>query len=252
MATADILFPPSNHVLPGSIPLPTAPFPDASRDESSNSESIPPESIVSEWLLEFKQLLSKSQGSSSHLFLKESCWRDLLFMTWDFRTIQGPELTSHFIQSNLEAARALNVHLDKAAAHKEPQLADLGGLTVIQACLKVENGAGRGEGVVRLAQDSADSGRWKVFTLFTTLRELKGHEERVQSRRPTGHNDDNIGNESSNWKDRLVAQQNFEGGREPTVLIIGKLRERLQTVSAADSVLFSKVLDKVDLLLQQD
>ena len=225
MATAEILIPPSNHVLPGSKPLVTAPFPEVKQEEKPGSSSSP-EAIASEWLLGFRQLLSRAEGSSDHLFLNESYWRDLLFMTWDFRTIQGHESISNFIQSNAKTAQALNVSLDTSAAHKVPCFADLGGVQVVQACLKVESASGRGEGIVRLAHDSKANDRWKVFTLFTTLRELKGYEERTYSRRPTGYGDDDVRSGGSNWKDRLIAQQNFEDGRQPVVLIIGELYSR--------------------------
>ena len=66
-----------------------------------------------------------------------------------------------------------------------------------------------------------DGGIWKAFTLCKTLKELKGCEEKFCARRPTGL-DRNRENEGRNWKDRLIAQQSFEGGREPTVLIVGE------------------------------
>ena len=53
----------------------------------------------------------------------------------------------------------------------------------VQAFLKVETDVGSGEGIVRLVQEG---GNWKVFTLFTFLKELRGHEESVGKRRPHG------------------------------------------------------------------
>lgn len=112
-----------------------------------------------------------------------------------------------------------DVLLDESVPHKAPQIADFGGLIVVQAFLRKETRDERGEGLVRLVSDVDDGGIWKPFTLFTTLKELKGCEEKICTRRPTGL-DRNIEIEGRNWKDRLTAQQNFEGGREPTVLII--------------------------------
>ena len=141
-------------------------------------------------------------------------------MTWDFRTLQGPDQIAGFIESP-NGRGIINVLVDESVPHKVPQIARFGDLNVVQAFLKIETRNGRGEGLVRLVSDVDDGGIWKAFTLFTTLRELKGYEEKICTRRPTGL-DRNLENEGRNWKDRLIAQQKFECGREPTVLIIGE------------------------------
>lgn len=141
-------------------------------------------------------------------------------MTWDFRTLQGPDQIARFIESS-KGGGITGVSLNESVPQKVPQIARFGDLDVVQAFLKIETSNGSGEGLVRIASDVDDDGIWKAFTLFTTLKELKGCEEKVCARRPTGL-DRNLENEGHNWKDRLVAQQRFEGGREPTVLIIGE------------------------------
>ena len=224
MATQTILFPPSNRVLPGSRLLPTAPFPDAQKIAFSVKSTASPDSIVSEWISSFTNLLSEGDAPATRLFLKESCWRDLLCMTWDFHTLQGPEDIITFMKSSSKDDQITKVSLDKSAAHKVPQVTAFGDLKVVQAFLNIETSNGRGEGLVRLTPDPNDGSSWKAFTLFTTLQELKGHEEKIHTRRPTGLPGNNLENGGLNWKDRLLAQRNFEGGREPTVLILGRLQ----------------------------
>ena len=223
MATADVEIPPSNHVLPRSRLLPTAPFPHT----DSNLSSLPPSStspkhIADEWLTAFKDLLSGDHVSIKRLFFEESYWRDLLCMTWDFHTLQGFEQISRFVQSSSQDGRLVTASLDDSSAHKLPQATDFGGVNTVQAFLKVETSTGRGEGLVRLVSDTNDGGKWKALTLITTLKELKGYEEKILSRRPqgTGSSREDRGR---NWRDLLVAQQNFEDGRQPTVLILGML-----------------------------
>ena len=142
-------------------------------------------------------------------------------MTWDFHTLQGPEQITKFIESSSEDNRIIIISLDKSAAHKMPQIASFGHLKVVQAFLNIETSIGRGVGLVRLISDIDDGGRWKAFTLFTTLQQIKGYEEDILNRRPRGADGD-FEDGSQNWKDRLVAQQNFEGGSEPTILILGR------------------------------
>ena len=220
MATAEVQIAPSNTVAPGSILLPTAPLP------FSDDGSIPsPESIASDWVSTLNDALGKTRFNSNECFVKESYWRDLLCMTWDFRTLQGPQKIQSFVESSPKANRIINVSLDQSVSHKVPQVSAFADLKFIQASLKVETNHGRGEGVVRLVTDIGDDRRWKAFTLFTILKELKGHEERVGNRRPTGLEGDRE-NGDQNWKDRRIAQGNFEGGREPAVLILGRLLEQ--------------------------
>ena len=78
---------------------------------------------------------------------------------------------------------------------------------------------------MRLLPDSSENGRWKAYTLFTVLQELKGHEELNCARRPQGV-DHGAHEGRLNWQERRVAEQNLEGKEgenEPTVLIVGKM-----------------------------
>jgi hypothetical protein len=88
----------------------------------------------------------------------------------------------------------------------------------VGAFLTIETNVGSGAGIVRLVQDN---GIWKAFTLFTFLRELAGHEENVGKKRPNGV-DHGEQLSRKNWLDRRKAEENFEEGQEPTVLILGE------------------------------
>ena len=214
MATATVQIPPSNHVLPGSHLLSTPRFPDP---PSINAATIDREEVASAWVDSFNNLISGTNASSSSIFAKESYWRDLLCLSWDFHTLQGPENIAAFIKGT---SGACQLSLDTSRDHKKPRIAAAGELEVVQAFLKVETSVGRGEGLVRLIRDPADGRTWKAFTLFTTLQELKGYEESTHARRPSGNERDPV-NGAMNWKDRRNAQKNFEGACEPSVLILG-------------------------------
>lgn len=55
------------------------------------------------------------------------------------------------------------------------------------------------------------------------VQELKSYEENTQARRPLGLERDPAGG-GMNWKDHRYAEMNFEGDREPVVLIVGMTR----------------------------
>ena len=214
MATATVGIPSSNHVLPGSHLLSTPRFPGPS---TTDTETPDAKAVATQWVESLNQLISNTDASLSSLFVDESYWRDLLCFSWDFRTLQGPNGIATFVKNTSKQCR---FSLDYSKEHKKPQIVAVGELKIIQAFLKVETSVGRGEGLVRLIRDPMDGRTWKAFTLFTTLKELKGHEENTHTRRPTGNDRDPV-TSGMNWKDRRKAQADFEGGREPVVLILG-------------------------------
>ena len=216
MATETLTLPPSNQIVPGSKLIPIANFP-------SSKETSPPSSpddIASSWVTSFNDFFDGDDKAIDRLFLAEACWRDLLCMTWDYHTLQGHDKIASFISNASKDSRITSISLDKSASYKAPQESSLGDLKIIQAFLTVETTIGRGKGVVRLAVDSSDGDKWKAFTLFTTLHEIKGHEEKTRTRRPTGINRDAEAG-GRNWQDQLKVEQNFEGDKEPVVLIVG-------------------------------
>ena len=98
--------------------------------------------------------------------------------------------------------------------------------------LNVETDVGMGVGIVRLLQDQQDGGKWKAFTLFTAMRELKGHEETVRGNRPHGVAHGGTPGRK-NWQERRTATENFEE-MEPTVLILGTYTCVLHQIYLAD------------------
>ena len=220
MATAAVQVPPSDYIAPGSHPLErvilhpqpfTAPLSD-------------PETVVTEWVHLFNNFVC---GAGNHtlreLFLKDSYWRDLLCLTWDFHTLHGPQKIASLVAHQQKSWRITSVGIDKSTEAGKPKVSAFdfeGQLKGIQSFLTVETDVGRGRGLVRLLRDPEDQGKWKVFTLFTALQELKGHEELNRERRPTGQEPGAV-SDRKNWKEKRIAESNFEGGLEPDVMIVG-------------------------------
>lgn len=209
--------PASNTKLPGSHSLPTVALPTCNLKELAD-----PEKVALEWIESFNKLLNSGLESFnlSDAFHESAHWRDLLCLSWDFHTLQGCDKITGFAKDFIAKSRTVKFTLDQSAAYKKPTLIPMdfdGTVKCLQAWLDVETDFGRGRGIVKLVPDHSE---WKAFTLFTTLEELKGHEEFIKERRPAGVKDgqDHGG---ANWKDKRVAEQNFEDGREPVVLILG-------------------------------
>ena len=217
MATAAVETPSCNRAEPGSSQLTPASYPDV----------LPPpeidvDKVATAWVTSLNQLLANNDFSSvDQVFLKEACWRDQLGLSWDYHTLHGPEKIKSFLDSSPAGSRIKSVSID----HDRPKLAPhiaaadfYGNVKGVAAFLTIETDVGRGRGAVRLLQDQ--HGKWKAFTLFTVMHELKGHEETVKKNRPNGvEHGGQLGRK--NWQERRIAMENFEGDLEPTVLILG-------------------------------
>ena len=219
MATAAVEIPSYNRVEPGSNHLTAANYP-----EANPTESVDVEKVAKEWTTSFNNVLKNGDFSGlEKLFLKESYWRDQLCLSWNYHTFKGTEKMVAFLKKAPKGVRLHNIDLDTSSKLRAPSVSavDFSGKVMgVQSFLTVETDVGRGRGLVRLLQDQEDGGKWKAFTLFTTMHELKGHEETIRGRRP--HGVEHGGQPGrKNWQERRVAQQNLEG-MEPTVLIVGK------------------------------
>ena len=220
MATAaapqTIVVPSYNRVEPGSVNLPIA---DLSGVPTSDPVDV--ESAAGEWANAFnKAIQSRNYSDLSDLFLQESYWRDHLSLAWDFHTLKGPKNIVAFLESSRNGCRIKSIAIDKSSPFKTPHVSGFDGagkIKGVETFLTTETDVGSGVGVARLVQQG---GKWKAFTLFTSMRELKGHEESVAGRRPQGV-DHGTKPGRKNWLDRRAADANYENS-EPVVLILGK------------------------------
>ena len=218
MATAAVQIPSYNRVEPGSNQLKPAVYPESNAPTNTDVHKI-----ASEWAASLdKALSSQDYESLKQLFLPGSCWRDQLALSWDYHTFDGPDKIISFLKSSPKGSRIKAIGIDDSSTLHSPHVsaADFNGrVNGVGSFLKIETDVGKGPGIVRLLQDQQD-GKWKAFTLFTAMHELKGHEETVRANRPRGvvHGGE-LGRK--NWQDRRTATENFEGDLEPTVLILG-------------------------------
>lgn len=196
----------------GSVNIPLGEYPATSTHESVDANKVA-DDIVSR----FNDALSKKDNDAiSKLFLSDkSYWRDHLALTWDFRTSKGAQS----IKKLLDEAKVqlTKIEVDKSSAFRAPKFGPIdafGDVKGIQFFIKFETEVGRGKGVINLAEEK---GQWKLFTVYTSLQELKGHEEPVGHRRTKGvkHGGDPA---KKNWKEQRESEKE---DIDPKVLIIG-------------------------------
>ena len=169
--------------------------------------------VANHWLARFEAALTAGDAAAlQKLFHGDSHWRDVLAFTWRIQTISSanalvPELLKHGAGSSgfrTDPNRTPPRHVTRA------------GTKCIEILFRFETGQGYGSGVLRLLPDDKEPRAW---TLLTALEDIKGHEEHVGRRRPSGqaYSRDFSG---PNWMDlRKEAARYAE--RDPTVLVVG-------------------------------
>lgn len=171
--------------------------------------------IVNAWIAEFDKVLSEPQGIDLSTVFRQDGWiRDLLGLSWDFRTINGLEKITAYFKENMPRTRLGGIRPCEKGAF-QPSFKDLTPTVHwVESMFDFETNVGRGKGMVRLALEPDDT--WKAFMINFTLLEMKGFEASVGLNRPTGYVDPKGGN----WKERRERQREFLD-EDPAVLVIG-------------------------------
>lgn len=204
------------HTEPGSTNLSVATFPNATKDEPKDVDSIAKTLID-----KFNSAISAEDTKAIiDLFLDDCYWRDHLALSWDYHTLKGKEKIQDFLDAETKGLKKLTIN--RETAFRAPHYGALDGAgdtKGIEFFVDVEAKHGTGTGICRILEETP--GTWKIFSLFTTLTDLKGHEEATGHHRPEGvkHGEDKA---RSNWLDKRLELLNFENGQEPAVLVVGK------------------------------
>ena len=213
MAAVDIQIPSSERVEPGSTNLTPESLPKGFQPPASPAEA------ASATVDAFNEAISKKDYSSvASLFAEGGYWRDHLCLSWDLRTAKGRDKIKTIL--NETSCPITSIAVDTSSPFRSPQVVPLsvtGDVQCLQFFINVTTELGSGQGVVRM---SGDQGTWGIYTFFTTLRELSGHESATGTRRSVGV-DHGSALKAENWKDQRNKEFNMEE-RDPTVLILGK------------------------------
>jgi cation diffusion facilitator CzcD-associated flavoprotein CzcO len=170
--------------------------------------------LVELWLAQLDAALqSASRASVAALFATDGHWRDLLAFTWSITPRQGADDIAALMVAKQATAGVRGFAI--AQGRTPPRRVHRAGIEVVEGIFRFETEVGRGIGVVRLLGKEPS----KAFQLMTGLQELKGFEEKIGKRRPTGAAvSRNFG--GANWKEERVASQAY-ADRDPVVLVAG-------------------------------
>ncbi|KAJ7682909.1 hypothetical protein B0H17DRAFT_1075373 [Mycena rosella] len=167
--------------------------------------------IATEWLELFSNLVAvRDVEGIMSLFLPISHWRDMLALTWDFRTFNGAQIIRRFLVDRLSHVRPTEFRI----THPEYTrlLTPYPDISWVQAHFTFNTPIGACSGVLRLVPQP-DGIPWKVHCIYTNLEDLKGHPELIGTLRNPAPN-------HGKWSAERAAERAFENV-DPTVLVIG-------------------------------
>jgi putative flavoprotein involved in K+ transport len=163
---------------------------------------------LSEFLDRFGNALASGDiEAAASLFQNECYWRDLVTFTWNIRTLEGKDEIRDMLTSQLDVTKPFGW----AIAQGEDAVEADG---LLEGWISFETSVSRGFGHIRLKNGL-------IWTLLTTMVELKGHEEPLGSGRPLGvpHRSEM---EARTWKEEREAEAAELGhSRQPYCLVIG-------------------------------
>lgn len=170
-------------------------------DTSANAE-------VQGLLDTFGAALERGDIAAATACFQDDCyWRDLVTFTWNLHTSEGKDQIAAMLGAQLAVTQPSNWRIAEGETANED-----GGVST--AWITFETALARGYGLIRLKNGL-------IWTLLTTMVELKGHEEPKGFARPLGakHGSDK---HRPTWKEEREAEARDLGyATQPYVVIIG-------------------------------
>ncbi|TRM50618.1 NAD(P)/FAD-dependent oxidoreductase [Achromobacter sp. LC458] len=150
---------------------------------------------------------NKDMAAIADLFQEECYWRDLVLFSWNLRTFEGHAQIRDMLTQQLSQVEPVRFTRDDREATSDDD-------DLLQGWLHIDTNLARGYGHIRVKDG-------KIWTLLTTMSELKGHEEPSGTRRPLGA-EHGSRRERQTWLEKREQEAAELGYKtQPYVLIIG-------------------------------
>ncbi|MDA3922183.1 MAG: NAD(P)/FAD-dependent oxidoreductase [Salinisphaera sp.] len=154
-----------------------------------------------------RALASRDLDGALELFTEDCYWRDLVAFTWNLKTSEGKTEIRKMLEARLDDVKPTHWAVDE---NEEPTHAD--GIT--EGFIEFETAVARGYGYVRLKDGL-------IWTLLTTMHELKGYEEPGPHSRPFGAKHGEHQGEPTWAEEREAELAELGVSTQPYVLVIG-------------------------------
>lgn len=166
------------------------------------------QAILEETLSRFSESLESGNiDAVLELFQDDCYWRDLVTFTWNLRTMEGKEQIRDMLASQLVRIKPASMQ----AVSDEPASGDA---QLVEGWIEFETEAARGFGHIRIKEG-------RIWTLLTTMSELKGFEECKGATRPMGA-EHGVDSNRLTWSEKLEHERKNLGYTEqPYCVIVG-------------------------------
>ncbi|PWJ22273.1 NAD(P)/FAD-dependent oxidoreductase [Jannaschia seohaensis] len=146
-------------------------------------------------------------AAATEMFNEDCYWRDLVSFTWNIKTMEGRDQVRDMLEHQLATVKPTGWSLAEGEVPTED-----GG--IVTAWISFETDVARGYGLIRLKEG-------KIWTLLTTMVEIKGHEEPHGENRPLGAKH-GAGKHRTTWLEEREAEAKTLGYEtQPYCVIIG-------------------------------
>ena len=156
-----------------AIDIKSAALPTLDRLGVSVLPEVDPAAVAQTWFETFATFVQKTDvdGILGQL-VDDAFWRDILSLTWDFRTFFGHDRIQRFLVDRLATTKLSDLQLDADSATLGRPYPDI---AWVQASFTFSTAVGTGSGIFRLVL--TPSGDWKAHNIFTSLEGLHGFPE---------------------------------------------------------------------------
>jgi hypothetical protein len=156
-----------------AVDIKSAALPTLDRLGVSVLPEVDPAAVAKTWFGTFANLVQKTDvdGILGEL-VDDAFWRDILSLTWDFRTFYGRDRVQRFLIDRLATNKLSDLQLDANSATLGRPYPDI---AWVQAFFTFSTAVGTGSGIFRLVL--TPNGDWKAHNIFTNLEGLHGFPE---------------------------------------------------------------------------
>ncbi|HEY1973172.1 MAG TPA: NAD(P)/FAD-dependent oxidoreductase, partial [Pseudonocardia sp.] len=170
------------------------------------------------WLDRFGHAMSSlDHAGAVRCIAADGFWKDALAFTWSYRTFAGREAIDAAMAQRLPGIAPRDFRV--SAFHDDPILLDRIGMMVVEGFFDFDTGVGTCTGFVRILAEQVEPAEPVAMLVLTSLNELRGSEEKVGKRRPTGL-EYSYNFAGDNWLDQRTKARSYRD-REPEVVIVG-------------------------------
>ena len=166
------------------------------------------QAILDETLTKLGDALESGDIDAAVELFQEDCyWRDLVTFTWNLRTMEGKDQVRDMLESQLAAVKpeSFRPAADELASGDE---------ALVEGWIEFETEVARGFGQIRIKDGL-------IWTLLTTMTELKGHEESKGPNRPMGA-EHGVAEGRLTWSEKLEREREVMGySEQPYCVIVG-------------------------------